>query len=90
MTMPFSGAGPCRLAAGDDGNGAAVAAEFSWTRDAHVLAIDHPVGVGFSYGDQSSLRNNSETAAGDVDDFLQAFGAKYPHLTRFLCHLSGF
>lgn len=32
-----------------------------------------PVGAGFSYGAKSSLRNSSERAAWDLDDFLQAF-----------------
>ncbi|KAI0936993.1 hypothetical protein AcW1_001085 [Taiwanofungus camphoratus] len=82
MFMSFSGAGPCRLVSGNDGNGEAVTAEYSWTRDVNVLAIDHPVGVGFSYGHQSSLRNSSERAAWDVDDFLQAFWVQYPHLAK--------
>lgn len=32
---------PCRLVSGNDGNGEAVTAEYSWTRDVNVLAIDH-------------------------------------------------
>ncbi|PCH34192.1 alpha/beta-hydrolase [Wolfiporia cocos MD-104 SS10] len=82
MFMAFSGAGPCRLALGDDGNGTAVTAEFSWIDEVNLLAIDHPVGAGFSYGVQSSLRNSSERAAWDVDDFLQAFWAEYPELAK--------
>ncbi|KAH9913368.1 Alpha/Beta hydrolase protein [Fomitopsis serialis] len=41
-----------------------------------------PVGAGFSYGAQSSLRNSSERAAWDLDDFLQAFWAAYPELAK--------
>ncbi|OSX67119.1 hypothetical protein POSPLADRAFT_1051273 [Postia placenta MAD-698-R-SB12] len=84
MFMPFSGAGPCRVTAGEDGAGAAVPAEYSWTDEVNVLAIGHPVGVGHSYGTSSSLRNSSERAAWDVDDFLQAFWVKYPSLTKGL------
>ncbi|TFY79312.1 hypothetical protein EWM64_g4699 [Hericium alpestre] len=73
---------PCRLVAGDDGNGTAIPSNNSWMRDFNVLAIDHPVGVGYSYGEPVSLRNSSARAAWDVDDFLQAFWANYPELAK--------
>ncbi|KZT70883.1 alpha/beta-hydrolase [Daedalea quercina L-15889] len=82
MFMPFSGAGHCRLAVDEEGKGTLVPAKYSWTEEVNVLAVDYPVGAGFSYGTQSSLRNSSERAAWDLDDFLQAFWAKYPELVK--------
>ncbi|KAF9067255.1 Alpha/Beta hydrolase protein [Rhodocollybia butyracea] len=73
MLFPFSGAGPCSITVNATGGGEAIPSLYSWTEHANLLAIDHPVGVGFSYGDQASLRNSSLTAAWDTDDFLQAF-----------------
>ncbi|KZT08688.1 alpha/beta-hydrolase [Laetiporus sulphureus 93-53] len=78
---PGSSGMPCRLARGRDGNGTAIASQCPWTDEVNVLAIDHPVGVGFSYGVQSSLHNSSERAAWDVDDFLQAFWVEFPQLS---------
>ncbi|KAJ7496896.1 alpha/beta-hydrolase [Mycena latifolia] len=80
LLFPFSGAGPCVIQTDKDGRGEAVPSPHSWTEHAHVLAIDQPVGVGFSYG--HSLRNSSATTAWDVDDFLQEFWLKYPHLVK--------
>ncbi|KAA1473479.1 alpha/beta-hydrolase [Dentipellis sp. KUC8613] len=82
LFFAFSGAGPCRLIAGEDGEGAAIPSEYPWTDYVNVLAIDHPVGVGYSYGDAGSLRNSSDRAAWDVDDFLQAFWAEFPQLAK--------
>ncbi|KIK62391.1 hypothetical protein GYMLUDRAFT_41820 [Collybiopsis luxurians FD-317 M1] len=82
MLFPFSGAGPCAISVNEDGHGEASASPYSWTEYVNVLAIDHPVGVGFSYGERTSLRNSSLTAAWDTDDFLQAFWNQYPHLTK--------
>ncbi|KAF4563260.1 hypothetical protein EYR40_007023 [Pleurotus pulmonarius] len=94
--FPFSGAGPCQVHLNDDGTVEAVPSPYSWTEHVNLLAIDHPVGVGFSYGNPSSLRNSSERAAWDVDDFLQAFWrptlsppdrvskfSAYPHLAKW-------
>ncbi|KAJ6620560.1 Alpha/Beta hydrolase protein [Mycena sp. CBHHK59/15] len=80
LLFPFSGAGPCVISVDKDGRGEAVPSPYSWTEHANVLAIDQPVGVGFSYG--SSLRNSSATTAWDVDDFLQQFWLQYPSLVK--------
>ncbi|KAF7362266.1 Alpha/beta-hydrolase [Mycena venus] len=82
LLFPFSGAGPCVVQTDKQGRGEAVPAPHSWTEYANVLAIDQPVGVGFSYG--QSLRNSGATTAWDVDDLLQAFWAQveYPHLVK--------
>ncbi|KAJ6491824.1 alpha/beta-hydrolase [Mycena vitilis] len=80
LLFPFSGAGPCVIQMDKEGRGEAIPAPRSWTEYANVLAIDQPVGVGFSYG--HSLRNSSDTTAWDVDDLLQAFWLEYPHLVK--------
>ncbi|KAE9401529.1 alpha/beta-hydrolase [Gymnopus androsaceus JB14] len=82
MLFPFSGAGPCSIFVNENGQGKPIASPYSWTEHVNVLAIDHPVGVGFSYGQHASLRNTSFTAAWDTDDFLQAFWRQYPHLAN--------
>ncbi|KAJ7354087.1 alpha/beta-hydrolase [Mycena albidolilacea] len=57
-----------------------------WTEHFNLLALDHPVGVGFSYG---TLVNNSRDAAIDAYDFLQKFFRLYPHLSRNKFIISG-
>ncbi|KAL0957695.1 hypothetical protein HGRIS_001475 [Hohenbuehelia grisea] len=52
------------------------------TRPWYPHVAFQPVGVGFSYGNLSSLRNSSERAACDVDDFLQVFWREYPRLLK--------
>ncbi|KAJ7336949.1 alpha/beta-hydrolase [Mycena albidolilacea] len=48
-----------------------------WTEHHNLIALDHPIGAGFSYG---STVNNSRSAAYDVYDFLQKFFVLFPHL----------
>ncbi|KAI0341788.1 alpha/beta-hydrolase [Trametopsis cervina] len=50
-----------------------------WTEHYNLLALDHPVNAGFSYGTHV---NNSQDAAADVYDFLQKFYRLYPHLSH--------
>ncbi|KAI0046139.1 alpha/beta-hydrolase [Auriscalpium vulgare] len=50
-----------------------------WTEKFNLLAVDHPVGTGFSYGTQV---DNSRDAAFDVYDFLQKFYRLHPHLVK--------
>ncbi|KAJ7054942.1 alpha/beta-hydrolase [Mycena amicta] len=57
-----------------------------WTEHANLLALDHPIGAGFSYG---SMVNNSRDAAIDVYDFLQKFYQVFPHFTKNQLVLSG-
>ncbi|KAJ7195829.1 Alpha/Beta hydrolase protein, partial [Mycena pura] len=52
----------------------------------NLIALDHPVGVGFSYG---TLVNNSRTAAIDVYDFIQKFYHLFPYLVGNQFVLSG-
>ncbi|KAF7343942.1 hypothetical protein MVEN_01683000 [Mycena venus] len=57
-----------------------------WTERHHLIALDHPVGTGFSYG---TMVNNSRSAAYDVYDFLQKFFVLFPHLARNQFVVSG-
>ncbi|KAF8206790.1 Alpha/Beta hydrolase protein [Mycena galopus ATCC 62051] len=57
-----------------------------WTEHHNLLALDHPIGVGFSYG---TMVNNSRSAAYDVYDFLQKFFVLFPHLARNKFVISG-
>ncbi|KAF7364787.1 SET domain-containing protein [Mycena venus] len=50
-----------------------------WTENFNLIALDHPVGVGASYGTQV---NNSRSTAIDVYDFLQKFFHLFPHLVH--------
>ncbi|KAK7018142.1 Alpha/Beta hydrolase protein [Favolaschia claudopus] len=90
MMNPIMAQGPCLSAE----NGTTKPNPNRWT--AHVLmqsqehynllALDHPVGVGFSYG---QMVNNSRDAAIDTYDFLQKFFRLYPHLSQNKFVLSG-
>ncbi|EIN09953.1 alpha/beta-hydrolase [Punctularia strigosozonata HHB-11173 SS5] len=91
MMSPLLGEGPCLVTGGEDNSlekPHLVAAPYSWTDYVNLIAIDHPVGVGFSHGAKDSLRRTSEEAAWDIDDFLQAFWAEYPELAKnqFMVH----
>ncbi|KAJ7661970.1 alpha/beta-hydrolase [Mycena polygramma] len=57
-----------------------------WTEHHNLLALDHPVGAGFSYG---SHVNDSLSAAYDVYDFLQKFFVLFPHLAQNKFVISG-
>ncbi|KAF7314768.1 SET domain-containing protein [Mycena kentingensis (nom. inval.)] len=81
MTNPMAVQAPCIVVE----NGTAPNPN-RWTEHFNLLALDHPVGVGFSYG---SMVNNSRAAALDVYDFLQKFFRVYPHLSRNQLVLSG-
>lgn len=64
--------GPCSVK--EDGSGTKFN-PYSWTESAHVLWIDQPAGVGFSYGEETD--SNEEMVAEDVYYFLQAFFQTY-------------
>ncbi|KAJ6597106.1 alpha/beta-hydrolase [Mycena vulgaris] len=81
MSRPFSGQGPCSLTAnGTVPNPDRITQHFS------LLALDHPIGTGSSYG---RMANNSRDAAFDVYDFLQKFFVLFPHLAKNQFILSG-
>ncbi|KAJ7738412.1 alpha/beta-hydrolase [Mycena metata] len=81
MSNPLSAQGPCLVTE----NGT-VPNPNRWTENFNLIALDHPVGVGYSYG---TLVNNSRTAAVDVYDFLQKFFRLFPHLSQNQLILSG-
>ena len=65
--------GPCKV--NEDGTGT-IKNDFSWTESAHVLWLDQPAGVGFSYGSETDT--NEQMVAEDAYYFLQAFFQTYP------------
>jgi hypothetical protein len=60
--------GPCKV--NDDGKTTSVN-PYSWTEAAHVLWLDQPAGVGFSYGTESD--SNEAMISEDAYYFLQSF-----------------
>ncbi|KAK0226488.1 alpha/beta-hydrolase [Armillaria fumosa] len=57
-----------------------------WSEHYNLVALDHPVGVGYSYGTRV---NNSRDAAFDVYDFLQKFFLLFPELSKNRFYVSG-
>lgn len=73
-----------------DREGAWVRREFSWTREAHVLFVDNPVGAGFSYvegGDEGLLARDNVQVAGDLVELLRAFYMRRPDLAASPLHI---
>jgi carboxypeptidase C (cathepsin A) len=59
-------------------------------RVAHVILIDQPAGVGFSYQDENTAPvGNEEEVSKDVDKFLQLFFADHPELVHSPFFLAG-
>jgi carboxypeptidase C (cathepsin A) len=59
-------------------------------RVAHVILIDQPAGVGFSYQDENTAPvGNEEEVSKDVDKFLQLFFADHPELMHNPFFLAG-
>ncbi|KAJ6612621.1 alpha/beta-hydrolase [Mycena sp. CBHHK59/15] len=81
LMNPLFGQSPCR--AGPSG---LAPNPHRWTEHHNLIALDHPIGVGFSYG---SRVNNSRAAAHDVYDFLQKFFILFPHLASNKFVISG-
>ncbi|KAI0310771.1 Alpha/Beta hydrolase protein [Amylostereum chailletii] len=81
MLNPLSGQSPCVVKE----NGT-IPNPNRWTERFNLLAIDHPIGVGYSYGKHV---NNSVSAAHDVYDFLQKFFQLFPHLAKNQFVISG-
>ncbi|KAJ7087821.1 Alpha/Beta hydrolase protein [Mycena epipterygia] len=81
LLKPLASQGPCLLTS----NGT-VPNPDRVTQHFNMLALDHPVGTGFSYG---PMVNNSRDAAHDVYDFLQKFFVLFPHLAKNQLILSG-
>lgn len=63
--------GPCLI--NEHGNGT-VYNEHGWSKNANIIFVDQPAGVGFSYLDQGiPVPGDSFTAAEDMHHFLQIF-----------------
>ncbi|KAI0090536.1 Alpha/Beta hydrolase protein [Irpex rosettiformis] len=73
LLNPLTGQSHCRLTS----NATTEPNSYAWTEKFNLVALDHPVNVGFSYGTRV---NNSRDAAYDVYDFLQKFFVLFPHL----------
>ena len=76
--------GPCSV--NDDGASTSVN-PYSWTESAHVLWLDQPANVGYSYGQDNDT--NEEMISEDAYYFLQAFfrsedGQKYKNNPLFI------
>ncbi|KAF2671542.1 carboxypeptidase Y precursor [Microthyrium microscopicum] len=80
--------GPCRI--NGYGNGTNYN-EYAWNKNANVLFIDQPAGVGFSYLDKGEPIPSSSFSAGkDIHKFLQIFVSQtFPQLRERPFHISG-
>jgi len=76
--------GPCSV--NPDGKGTSVN-PFSWTEAAHVLWLDQPAGVGFSYGAETD--SGEEMIAEDAYYFLQAFFQTHPEYAKSPLYVIG-
>ncbi|KAJ7775104.1 alpha/beta-hydrolase [Mycena metata] len=74
MSRPLNSQGPCLLTANDT-----IPNPDRVTQHYNLLALDHPIGTGLSYGLKV---NNSQDSAVDVYDFLQKFFLLFPHLAK--------
>lgn len=80
--------GPCLI--NGHGNGT-THNYYGWSKNANLLFVDQPAGVGFSYLDEDEpLPDNSFTAAADLHLFLQTFVSKvFPKLLDRPFYISG-
>jgi cathepsin A (carboxypeptidase C) len=80
--------GPCLI--NEHGNGT-VYNPYGWSKNANILFVDQPAGVGFSYLDEGHpLPGSSFTAAEDMQHFLQLFVSDvFPELLERDLHLTG-
>lgn len=76
--------GPCSV--NDDGEGTTVNPH-SWTEAAHVLWLDQPAGVGFSYGAEND--SGEEMVGEDAYYFFQAFFQEHPEYAKNPLYIVG-
>jgi len=60
---------------------------YSWTEAAHVLWLDQPAGVGFSYGDEND--SGEEMVGEDAYYFFQAFFKSHPEYANSPLYIIG-
>ncbi|KAJ1949734.1 hypothetical protein FBU59_001011 [Linderina macrospora] len=75
--------GPCRV---DKGGKSASDFAYGWNDKAHVIFIDQPLNVGYSYGKDVF---NSIAAGQDVYSFLQLFYHSFPEYANTELHVFG-
>jgi cathepsin A (carboxypeptidase C) len=80
--------GPCVI--NEFGNGT-VYNEYGWSKNANIIFVDQPAGVGFSYVDEGMpLPATSFTAAENMHNFLQLFTSDvFPGLYERDFHITG-
>ncbi len=80
--------GPCLI--NDNGTGT-VHNAFGWNKEANLLFVDQPAGVGMSYLDEGEpVPGTSFTAAADMHVFLQIFTSQvFPELLDRDFHITG-
>jgi len=76
--------GPCSV--NDDGTSTTPNPN-SWTEAAHVLWLDQPAGVGFSYGDEND--SGEEMVGEDAYYFFQAFVKEHPEYAKNPLYIIG-
>mmetsp|Transcript_20642 Transcript_20642/g.30339 ORF Transcript_20642/g.30339 Transcript_20642/m.30339 type:complete len:557 (+) Transcript_20642:44-1714(+) len=69
--------GPCTV--NEDGSGTELN-KFGWNEKAHVLWLDQPAGVGFSYGKEND--GNEDMVGEDAYYFLQSFVKTHPEYAK--------
>lgn len=79
----FSGVGPCFI--GND-SASTYPNPYSWNKQAHLLFLDQPTNVGYSFG---ARVNSTETAAKDVVQFLHIFYDQFPQYRQTELHVMG-
>ena len=62
--------------------------EHSWNTNSHILFLDQPVNVGFSYSDDGSKVDRSSIAGEDVYAFFQLFFASFPEYSSANFHVA--
>ncbi|KIP10769.1 hypothetical protein PHLGIDRAFT_115123 [Phlebiopsis gigantea 11061_1 CR5-6] len=82
MINPLFGQSHCRITE----NATTEPNPNAWSEDYNLVALDHPIGAGFSYGTHVS---DSRAAAHDVHDFLVKFMHLFPHLAKNKLILAG-
>ena len=65
--------------------------EWTWARNANMLYLEAPVGVGFSYSDDPSAdyKCNDDTAAEDNLHAVESFFKKFPELSKNSLFITG-
>ncbi|KAF1335575.1 Serine protease family s10, partial [Globisporangium splendens] len=73
----FSENGPLLVSA--DGK-SLIANEYGWNKNANLICIESPIGVGFSYNASGVYVSDDLSQAADLHEGLQQFFVKFPHL----------